>query len=238
MAEQLIYGRMPVLALRGIVIYPEQTVHFDIGRVKSALALEAAMKHDQMLFLVPQKEILDDDPDLNGLYPVGTVVKVKQILKSQGENIRVLVDGLHRAKLTELSQMNPYLAGTVETIAIPEVTDTMRLRVLRREANSLYASYLEFVERPAQAVQLRLMVSDDCGFMADTIAQNSGIEYPDKAKLLCLFNPARRLETVLKMLQKEIQMLQIESNIQERTRVLMEQEQKDYYLREQMKAIR
>ena len=238
MAEHLIFGRMPVLALRGIVIYPEQTVHFDIGRVKSALALEAAMKHDQMLFLVPQKEILDDDPDLNGLYPVGTVVKVKQILKSQGENIRVLVDGLHRAKLTELSQMNPYLAGTVETIAIPEVTDTMRLRVLRREANSLYASYLEFVERPAQAVQLRLMVSDDCGFMADTIAQNSGIEYPDKAKLLCLFNPARRLETVLKMLQKEIQMLQIESNIQERTRVLMEQEQKDYYLREQMKAIR
>ena len=238
MAEHLIFGRMPVLALRGIVIYPEQTVHFDIGRVKSALALEAAMKHDQMLFLVPQKEILDDDPDLNGLYPVGTVVKVKQILKSQGENIRVLVDGLHRAKLTELSQMNPYLAGTVETIAIPEVTDTMRLRVLRREANSLYASYLEFVERPAQAVQLRLMVSDDCGFIADTIAQNSGIEYPDKAKLLCMFNPARRLETVLKMLQKEIQMLQIESNIQERTRVLMEQEQKDYYLREQMKAIR
>ena len=238
MADQLIFNKMPVLALRGIVIYPEQTVHFDIGRVKSALALEAAMKHDQMLFLVPQKEILDDDPDMSGLYSVGTIVKVKQILKSQGENFRVLVDGLHRAKLTELSQMNPYLAGTVETIAIPDVTDTMRLRVLRREANSLYANYLEFVERPAQAVQLRLMVSDDCGFMADTIAQNSGIEYPEKARLLCMVNPVRRLESVLKMLQQEIQMLQIESSIQERTRVLMEQEQKDYYLREQMKAIR
>ena len=97
MAEQYIFGKMPVLALRGIVIYPEQTVHFDIGRVKSALALEAAMKHDQTLFLVPQKEILEDDPGLNGLYPIGTVVKVKQILKSQGENIRVLVDGLYRA---------------------------------------------------------------------------------------------------------------------------------------------
>ena len=238
MAEQFIFGKMPVLALRGIVIYPEQTVHFDIGRVKSALALEAAMKHDQTLFLVPQKEILEDDPGLDGLYPVGTVVKVKQILKSQGENIRVLVDGLYRAKLSELTQMNPYLAGTVESVSIPNVTDTMRLQVLRREANSLYANYLEYVERPAQAIQLRLMVSDDCGFVADTIAQNSGIEYPDKAKLLCMANPVRRLEMVLRMLQREIQMLQIESDIQERTRALMEQEQKDYYLREQMKAIR
>lgn len=238
MAEQLIIGKIPVLALRGIVIYPEQTVHFDIGRVKSALALEAAMKHDQKLFLVPQKEILEDDPGLAGLYPVGTVVKVKQILKSQGENIRVLVDGLYRAKLTDLTQMNPYLAGSVESITIPEVSDTMRLRVLRREANSLYADYLGYVEKPGQAIQLRLMVSDDCGFVADTIAQNSGIEYPDKAKLLGMTNPVRRLETVLRMLQREIQMLQLEADIQDRTRVLMEQEQKDYYLREQMKAIR
>ena len=238
MAEQVVFNKIPVLALRGIVIYPEQTVHFDIGRVKSALALEAAMKHDQTLFLVPQKDILEDDPGLKGLYPIGTVVKVKQILKSQGENIRVLVDGLYRAKLTELSQMNPYLAGSVESVTIPEVTDTMRHRVLRREANSLYANYLEYVERPAQAIQLRLMVADDCGFMADTIAQNSGIEYADKAKLLCMANPVRRLETVLRMLQHEIQLLQLESDIQERTRVLMEQEQKDYYLREQMKAIR
>ena len=88
--------KMPILALRGIAIFPEQTVHFDIGRVKSALALENAMKHDQTLLLIPQKDILDDDPALADLHAIGTVVKVKQILKSQNENIRVLVSGMYR----------------------------------------------------------------------------------------------------------------------------------------------
>ena len=83
MREQFISGRMPVLALRGLTIFPEQTVHFDVGRVKSAMALEYAMKHDQQLILVPQKNILDDDPGLNGLYPMGTIVKIKQILKDK-----------------------------------------------------------------------------------------------------------------------------------------------------------
>ena len=85
MSEQFSSGRMPVLALRGLAIFPEQTVHFDVGRVKSAMALEYAMKHDKKLVLVPQKNILDDDPGFTGLYPIGTVVKIKQILKSQNE---------------------------------------------------------------------------------------------------------------------------------------------------------
>ena len=96
MSEFYNAGKMPVLALRGIAIFPDQTVHFDVGRVKSALALEAAMKADQTLLLVPQKDILEDDPGLPGLFPIGTVVKVKQILKSQVENIRVLVSCLYR----------------------------------------------------------------------------------------------------------------------------------------------
>ena len=238
MTELFVSGKLPVLALRGITIFPEQTVHFDVGRVKSALALEAAMKSDQTLLLVPQKDILDDDPDLAGLYPIGTVVKVKQILKSQGENIRVLVSGLYRAKITTLSQSEPYLAGSVESVAEKNVIDDLKTRALRREANALYSSYLELVERPAQAVQLRMITSDSCGFIADTIAQNSGIDYPEKAKLLCQLNPARRLEMVLRMLRQEIEMLQLESVIQERTRANIDQEQRDYYLREQMKAIR
>jgi len=106
MSEIIVVGRMPVLALRGMTVFPEQTVHFDIGRVKSALALEAAMKNDQTLFLAPQKHIEEDDPKLTGLYPIGCVAKVKQILKSQGENICVLVTGLYRAKITEMARKN------------------------------------------------------------------------------------------------------------------------------------
>ena len=130
MSEQYVSGRLPVLALRGLAVFPEQTVHFDIGRVKSALALEFAMKHDQTLMLVPQKDIMEDDPGLSGLYPIGTVVKVKQILKSQSENIRVLVSGLYRARVTELQQSEPYLAGIVESVNEISAKDDLRSRAL------------------------------------------------------------------------------------------------------------
>ena len=238
MSEQFVSGKMPVLALRGLAVFPEQTVHFDIGRVKSALALEAAMKKDQTLMLVPQKSLVDDDPDLSGLYPIGTVVKVKQILKAQNESVRVLVTGLYRAKITDLTQNEPYLYGYVESVASVDTVGNIRSRALRREANALYGAYLEVVDRPAQSVQLRMLESENCGFIADTIAQNSGFDYTDKAKLLCQLNGTRRLESAIKLLQQEMLMLQMETDIQEKTRAHIDQDQRDYYLREQMKAIR
>ena len=238
MKEIKITNKMPVLALRGMTVFPDQTVHFDIGRVKSALALDCAMKADQLLYLNPQKRINEDDPGLAGLYPVGCVARVKQILRSQNENIRVLVTGLYRAKLTELCQTEPFLQGTVEQLPEIEVQESLRNRAMRREANALYAQYLDLSERPAQSVQLKMLDSEECGFIADSIAQNSGIDYPQKAKLLCQLNPARRLEHVIRMLRQEIEMLQLESEIQEKTRAHIDQDQRDYYLREQMKAIR
>ena len=238
MTERFESGRLPILALRGIVVFPEQTVHFDIGRVKSALALEAAMKRDQILILAPQKNILDDDPGINDLYPVATLVRVKQILKSHGDNIRALVTGICRVRITELTQSVPYLSGAYERAPETTAPNSLRLRAMRREANGLYGSYIELMEPPAQAVQLRMMASEDCGFIADSIAQNSGIDYPEKAKLLCQLNPVRRLESAIVLLRQEVQMLQLESDIQEKTRVIMDQDQRDYYLREQMKAIR
>jgi len=238
MDEHMISGKMPVLALRGMAIFPNQTVHFDIGRVKSALALEMAMKNDQTLLLIPQKDINVDDPGLEDLYPVGCVVTVKQILRSQNENIRVLVTGLYRAKITELSQTEPFLQGRVEKMAEFGAADDIRSQALRREANSLYGIYLDYAERPTQAVQLRIMSTEDCGELADGIAQNCSFDYKDKAKLLCQLHAVRRLEQTVRLLDREIQMLQLESDIQERTRSMIDQEQKDYYLREQIKAIR
>ena len=238
MSEMIYAGKMPVLALRGLAVFPEQTVHFDVGRVKSALALEEAMKGDQMLLLIPQKNIVDDDPGYSGLFTIGTVVKVKQILKAQNDNIRVLVTGLRRAKITEMLQTAPYLSAMVESVPETQVQDSLRGKALRREANALYAGYMELIERPPQSVQLRLLASEDCGYIADSIAQNSGFDYRDKAKLLSQLNPVRRLEATVKLLKQEIEMLHLESNIQERTRAIIDQEQKDYYLREQMKAIR
>ena len=238
MSKDFISCKLPILALRGIVVFPEQTVHFDIGRIKSALALEKAMKNDQHLMLIPQKDIIEDDPGLPGLYPIGTVVKVKQILKSQDENIRVLVTGLYRAKVTELTQFEPYLAGLVEPISIETRENILRGKALRREAIAQYEAYLDLTEHPAHGIHIKILASDDCGFIADSIAQNSRIDYKDKAKLLCQLDPARRLEKTIHLLRQELSVLHLESDIQERTRAIIDQNQKDYYLREQMKAIR
>ena len=238
MREMYTAKKMPILALRGLAVYPEQTVHFDIGRKKSALALEEAMRKDQILFLAPQKNIEDDDPDLAALYPIGTVVQVKQVLRSQGENIRVLVTGLYRAKVDDFLQFEPFMSGIVASVSEMPSPTSLKGRALCRELNTLYAGYVDLSEHPAQAIQLKAMASNDCGFVADLIAQNAHFDYRDKAKLLCQLNPERRAENLIRILRQELQMLQIESDIQERTRAIIDQEQKDYYLREQIKAIR
>ena len=115
MTETIFAGKMPILALRGLCVFPEQTVHFEVGRSKSIKALEAAMQADQNLLLIPQKDLLVDDPTLKELYGVGCIAKVKQVLKTQGENLRILVTGISRGKITELSQSEPYLSGIVES---------------------------------------------------------------------------------------------------------------------------
>ena len=194
MSEKLISGEMPVLALRGLTVFPDQTVHFDIGRPKSIKALETAMKGNQHLLLVPQKDIVEDDPGLSGLYSIGTVVTVKQVLRHQGENLRVLVNGLCRAKLVELTQEEPYLSGLAEAIVELHSADNPHNHALIREANALYGMYSELLEHPSQAVQLKMLSSKDPGYIADSIAQNSGMDFADKAKLLCTLNPVKRLE--------------------------------------------
>ena len=238
MSEQIISGKMPVLALRGLVIFPDQTVHFDVGRPKSIHALNDAMKKDQHIFLVPQKDIVNNDPGFEDLYAIGVVGKVKQVLKAQGENLRVLVTGLCRAQVRELTQTEPFMAGYIRAIPETEVADSTRAHALRREANGLYAAYSELLEHPAQAVQLRMLGSSNTGFIADTVAQNSGIDFPDKAKMLCQLNPLKRLEMAVKLLRREVEMLKLESDIQEKTRANIDQNQKDYYLREQIRVLK
>ena len=238
MSEQLISGRLPVLALRGLAVFPDQTVHFDVGRVKSVKALEEAMKRDQNIMLIPQRDIMDNDPALEDLYPIGTVVKVKQVLHAQGENLRVLVTGICRARIQELTQTEPFLMGQIQSVPETEVMDTTRIHALRREAKNLYALYSELLEHPAQTVQLRMIASENTGFLADSIAQNSGIDYPDKVKMLGQLNPVKRLELAVKLLRREVEMLKLEAEIQERTRANIDQNQKDYYLREQIRVLR
>lgn len=238
MTETYYAGKMPILALRGLTVFPEQTVHFDVGRPKSVKALDAAMKADQTIMLVPQKDILVDDPKLVDLYSIGTICKVKQVLRAQGENLRVLVTGISRASIMEVNQTDPYMSGIVESVPEQNEHDSPRSRALRREAVNVYGMYIEQTEQPAQVVQLKILASESNAFIADTIAQNSGIDFKDKAKLLCQLNSTKRLEMTVKLIKQEVEVLRLESDIQQKTRSSIDQNQKDYYLREQMKVIR
>lgn len=238
MTETMYAGTLPILALRGLAVFPDQTVHFDVGRKKSIAALDEAMKGNQMLLLIPQKDIMVDDPKLSDLLSVGTVAVVKQVLKSQEENLRVLVTGVSRAKITEMQKTEPFLSGIVESIPPQHAADNPGAHAMRREAVQLYGDYVSQVDHPSQLVQLRMMASSDSGFIADCIGQHSGIEFEDKCRLLCELRPAKRLELAVTLLHKELEMLQLESVIQEKTKASIDQNQRDYYLREQMKAIR
>lgn len=238
MDEKWIAGELPVLALRGLAVFPDQTVHFDIGRPKSIKALETAMKGDQLILLIPQKDIVVDDPDLSGLYTIGTVVKVKQVLKNQGENLRALVTGICRARIVEMTNTEPHMSALAEAVAVQQAADSTRNHALRRDATMLYGMYCELLEHPAQAIQLRMLSSNDVGFIADSIAQNSGIDYVQKAQLLCQLNPVKRLEAAMRLLHREMEMLQMEADIQAKTHANMDKNQKEYYLREQMRVIR
>lgn len=227
----------PVLALRGLAVFPKQTVHFDVGRDKSVKALEEAMKRDQKILLSPQFDLEIEDPGYEDLAAIGTVGQIKQVLRAPGENTRVLVEGLFRANLKDLTRTGPYLEGHVEAISEVEPVGSAREKALCRRAINVYSDYLTLVDHPSQSLLLRLMASQDCGYVADTIAQNSGIEFSDKAEMLELLDPQLRLEWCIHALLEEIQVLKLEDEIQDKTRAEMDQQQRDYYLREQIKVM-
>lgn len=240
MSDELIVSeQMPVLALRGLVVFPQQMLHFDVGREKSLKALDAAMRADQRVFLVTQKSIMDDDPTENQLYPVGTVAKIKQVLRMQDNLTRILVEGEYRARIERTLQMEPCIKARVESV--PEraaARITPRGEALMREAAMLFDEFLELMQKPAQELQLRILASKNPGFIADTILQYATFDFQEKARLLGNLNPITRLEETLRLLRRELEVLRLESEMQEKTREQIDKSQREYYLREQMKTIR
>lgn len=239
MSEILISEQMPVLALRGLTVFPRQMLHFDVGREKSIRALEHAMKADQRIFLVTQRDILDDEPTERQLFPIGTVAKVKQVLRMQGDLVRILVEGEYRACVTEMTKTEPCLFGRVESVEEQECDHgSPKAEALMREAVVLFDEFLDLLQKPAQELQLRILASHDPGYMADTIGQHATFGYTDKAKLLAQLNPVRRLDMAVRLLRHELEILKLESEMQDKTREQIDKGQRDYYLREQMKVIR
>ncbi len=239
MDEVIRSERMPVLALRGMTAFPRATMHFDVGRIKSIRALEAAAETEQRIFLVTQKNIQTDDPSFDELYPIGTVVRVLQMISASKDSARVLVVGEYRARVTEVLQTKPYLAARVESLPdLPYVADTPRVEALTRLAVQLFDDFSNATQRPLQDVMLKMLSSKDPGFIADVMAQNATYGYAEKMRVLSQRHPIRRLELGNTLMARELDVLEIENNIQDKTQQNIDKGQRDYYLREQLKVIR
>lgn len=229
----------PTMALRGLTVFPNMLMHFDVGREKSALALDNAMNGDQKLFLVTQRDISDDEPEPDALYTIGTIVHVRQILKMPGDSIRILVEGLARGRVLDYIQETPFLMAHVEAIEEDtNVKKTKKTEAVIRTSYELYAEYLEFAAKNGTEGLLKIIASIQPGFIADYIAQNSNLKFQDKQEILEELYPIKRLEKLNKILVKEIDILKIETDINEQVQASVAKDQRDYYLREQMKVIK
>ena len=228
---------IPVIALRGLTVFPNVLIHFDVAREMSVKALEAAMKSGQPILLVGQKDISVEVPQLEDLYTVGTVANVRQILKMPGDNIRVMVEGESRGMLLQLTQEEPYLRADVQKLEEHTFRDSAKTEALMRATYDLFQTYTELAPKVSPDLLIHVLASQDPGYIADYIAQNIPMRNADKQIILEEMRPVRRLERLFKLLEREVDILALDSEIQNKAREQMAGQQRDYFLREQMRAI-
>lgn len=232
----------PLLALRGMAIFPGVLLHFDVGRRKSILAINAAMKEDQEIFLVAQRDLRDDEPAPENLYTYGTVSRVKQILHLPGESVRVLVEGVYRAKSVSVEQEDPYFEARLERcdptpLEISNSAQEILSESLIRRVQEMIGEYSELGPKLPQDVLAEIMASSDMGALADYIAANIFMKLEDKQAVLQELNIEKRLILAMDILEREIQILEIEQDISEKVRAQVEKNQREYYIREQIKVL-
>ncbi len=229
--------KMPVLPLRGLAVFPNMLLHFDVARFQSVKALDKAMAAGGPVFLAPQKDLSVEEPQPDDLCEVGAVCSIRQLLRLPGGSVRVLVEGLHRGRIAQVIQLSPYLEAEVETITPPRGRNSTRTEALIRRTYEVYGRYAELAPTTPETM-LNVLSSSDPGYIADYIAQNVSLRAEDQQAILCELRPARRLEKLCRLLQREVEVLTLESDVESQVRQGLEQNQRDYYLREQLRVIR
>ncbi|MBN1777341.1 MAG: endopeptidase La [Clostridiales bacterium] len=229
--------RLPVLPLRGTMVFPHMVLHFDVGRAKSVSALEKAMLEDQRIFLVAQRDADVDSPALSDLYTVGTIAKVKQVLNLPGDSLRVLVAGEKRAKLKALVQDEPFLLAELTVISTRRPKNTDEMQALVRTTHAIFEEYCSQSLRVSQETLQNVMSIHKPEQLADVIAANALTQFSNRQELLEITSVQKRLERLCTILLRETELSELEKNIQARIKLQIEKNQKDFYLREQIKAI-
>ena len=231
--------RLPLLALRGLNVFPGMLLTFDVERSASLGALSAAEKRNQMIYLVPQRDLTVDLPEAQDLYGVGTVCRIRQMLRqSQGGACRVMVEGLYRAE-TVAVRMDPkgHTAILRPRPDREEKSGSARTEALLRSCVSLFQEYLQLnPEMPGEQI-LNVLANPNPAYVSDYIAQNVHLHLEDKQMLLEESSPSRRLALLVRLMNKELNVLSIEKELNDQTQEAMNRSQREYFLREEMKII-
>jgi ATP-dependent Lon protease len=227
---------IPLLPLRGLLVYPTMVLHLDVGREKSIQSLEKAMVDDHLIFLTTQKEISIDEPVEDDLYNMGTVTKVKQMLKLPNGTIRVLVEGLQRGKITSFHDEETYLAVTVEPYEEQDTKD-VEDEALMRTMLDYFEQYIKLSKKISAETYASVADIEEPGRMADIIASHLPLKQKEKQEILETIDVKERMNRVIDIIHNEKEVLNLEKKIGQRVKRSMERTQKEYYLREQMKAI-
>lgn len=228
-------GLLPVLPLRDVVVYPHLVIPLFVGRTKSVKALEIASDGNKQILLVAQKSANKDEPDADDLYEVGTVATVLQMLKLPDGTVKVLVEGVQRAKVSDFIEMEECFAAKAELI--PESTSDVEIQALMRTVFAQFDQYVKLNKKIPPEILTSLAGIDEAGRLADTIAAHLTLKLDEKQKVLEMFSVAERLEHLLRLMEAEIDILQVEKRIRGRVKRQMEKTQREYYLNEQVKAI-
>ena len=229
---------MPLLALRGLVVFPGMLLHFDVGRKKSIEALNHAMAADQTIFLSSQKDMRVDDPTPDELYDMGCIAHIRQVLKLPGDNIRVLVEGLTRAKKQTVISAEPFYTVEITECNEKKIKEgTVLESALIRNAREAFEEYSEVSARLSPDVVMSVYAMNNAGKLADYITSNIILQAEDKQTILNELNPFKRIEKLIVFLKRESDILSLNKEIHEKVSAQIEQNQREYYLREQIKAI-
>ena len=231
---------IPMVALRGLVVFPEMTMHFDVGRTKSVKAIRAAMEKKTNIFLAAQIDMECEDPRIDDIYRSGVVCEIKQVMKLPGtDTLRVIVYGLYRAELLHMNSANPYLSAIVHKIETKKVSveDAMYEEALVRNLVGIFEEYSYFIPKLPNDIVVGVSVRKEAAEITDYILSNIPLDYAVKQGLLEELNPLKRAESLCLILKREIELLAIEEEINNKVQEQMEENQREYYLREQIKAI-
>ena len=231
------YVDLPMIPLRGLSVFPNMVLHFDIGREKSINALEKAMVNNQYIFLASQMDENTDLPTPDDFYHIGTIGKIKQMLKLPGDSIRVLVEGLCRGQIEEVLFEVPYFKCRIKPLQEDESEPDSEAEALMRTVLGSFDEYINIDQNMAPEVFATVVTIESPGRMADMIASHLEIKIEDKQAIIETLDEKERLRKLNDILRKEIEIMTIEQDISSKVKTQINQNQREYYLREQLRAI-